>query len=210
LKATLFTLRRLATAIDYLRIKHSAKHRYDWSLPITISILLMLIYYFLPIKPSILKPGGIISQINSIIQILTGFYIASLAAVATFNSDRLNKTMNGREPASIGEENLTRRRFLCLLFSYLVTLCFILMVVGISAPIISQNVKLLLPNYFLIIKYTALSAYTFMVSQLVVITLLGLYYIADKIHDKTIRKNKTIRALPPEEVEDEDEEYKAI
>lgn len=170
----------------------------------------MAIYYLLPIKPAILGDGGIIHQINSVIQILTGFYIASLAAVATFNSDRLNAIMDGSQPASLADEVLTRRRFLCLLFSYLVTLCFILLVGGISAPIVSRNVQYLFPSVFPSIKYSALFLYTFMTSQLIVITLLGLFYIADKIHDKEIKKNKTIRQVPPEEVEVEDDEYRPI
>ena len=175
----------------------------------------MAIYYILPIKPSIIGTGGIIHQINSVIQILTGFYIASLAAVATFKSERLNEIMKGSDPATLmgpkGEETLTRRRFLCLLFSYLVTLCFILIIAGVSAEIISKNLQLLPTEVFQGAKYVALLLYTFLVSQFIVVTLLGLYYIADKLHDKVLRTNRTIRQLPSEEVEnDEDEEYKPI
>lgn len=215
MKAALSTLRRLATAIDYLRIDQGSKHRYDLTIPIVISVALMTLYFFLPIKPSIIGDGSIVHQINSVIQILTGFYIASLAAVATFKSERLDEVMKGSDPATLmgskGEETLTRRRFLCLLFSYLVTLCFVLIIAGVSAEIVSKNLRLLPLEVFEVSKYAALLLYTFLVSQLIVVTLLGLYYIADKLHVKVLKTNRTIRQLPPEEIEeDEDDEYKPI
>ena len=202
------TFKRLLTAIDYLRISHEAKHRYDYTIPTLFALAMISCYYFIPIKPSILGKDGIISNINSIIQILTGFYIASLAAVATFKTERLDEVMEGRPPKLKGingkTELLTRRRFLCLLFAYLVTLCFLLVFIGIIAPTVSANLRDLVPALFVYIKYVSLSIYIFLVSQLTVVTLLGIFFITDKIHAKKMEENITIREVAPEEVEPEE------
>ena len=203
------TLKRLATAFDYLRIKHSSKRRYDLYLPAILSLISVAAYIYIPIKPPTTGISGITTQISEIIKVLIGFYIASLAAVATFESDILNEVMDGSTPPILidhkGEkEKLTRRRFLCLLFAYLVTLCFILLFLGIVSEFLPQNIRLMTVDYYYIIKHLSLLAYFFFVFQLVIVTLLGLYYIADKIHPKQTSEKEVIAQVDPKDVDVED------
>ena len=62
---------------------------------------LILNYTIFPHKISILGSKGIVDLINGILQILSGFYIASLAAIATASLPRLDEPMKGATPLYI-------------------------------------------------------------------------------------------------------------
>lgn len=190
------SVQKILTPFDYLRIKLALKYRYDYVMPFIMTFLFMMLYIMLPVKIALLGQFGLIVQVNSIIQVLIGFYIASLAAIATFKSDQLDELMHGDPPKLKIRNNkyelLSRRRFLCLLFSYLVTMCFILYCIGIFSHSISLNIKFYFPSYYEIIKYIAISMYIYLLSQLVITTFLGLHYIADKMHAKKIDEDKVI------------------
>src|SRR5258706_8987546 len=82
---------------------------------------------------------------TDLLQVLTGFYIASLAAVATFNKPGLDDPMAG-DPPTLREDYcaittvkpLTRRRFLCLLFGYLSWLSLFLYFIGKGGGLIQK------------------------------------------------------------------------
>ena len=182
------TISRLLTPIDYLRIRHPVKHRYDITIPFIFGSLIYTTYFFLPYKPILLGSFGLIEKISNLLSILSGFYIASLAAVATFESANLDSQMDGTKPTLRIRDNkiefITRRRFLCLLFSYLVFLSMFLLFSGFLAQTISQNLFIITPKYYNIIKHILIGIYTFFFCQLVTITFFGIFYISDKIHRK--------------------------
>ncbi|MCK1670190.1 hypothetical protein [Bradyrhizobium sp. 153] len=70
--------------------------------------------------------------------VLTGFFIAALAAVATFGKQEMDDPMPGEPPVRLEHtintetyyENLSRRRFLSFLFGYMAFLTLVLYVVG--------------------------------------------------------------------------------
>mgnify|MGYP003091519905 FL=1 len=74
---------KLFSPLNYLRIFHIEKLFFDLFLPILFTILFMTINNILPNKIPILGDKGIVSLVNGIVQILAGFYIASLAAIST-------------------------------------------------------------------------------------------------------------------------------
>lgn len=128
---------------------------------------------------------------SQFLMILLGFYIAALAAIAIFPSPTMDQGLDGGEArlkrcehgADI-ERKLTRRRFLCLLFGYLSFLSLVL-------ALLSGLPSSLDPARFFQdtewrnlcrIVYTGVYVLFFM--QLISLTLLGLFYLTDRIHWK--------------------------
>lgn len=121
---------------------------------------------------------------------LPGFYIAALAAIATFNREQIDFPLIGsngtpfikikltKENGKVvdTQEKLTRRLFLCMMFAFLTALSIsIVMFNAFAAPLINtiNNVKV---NWCYIIIFTFLSW------QMLVSTFFGLYYLGDRIH----------------------------
>lgn len=180
--------KRLLIPLDYLRIKHSQKSKYDYTYPIISTLIVLLIYYFLPVKPKIFGNESITSMIGNLLQILTGFYIVSLSAIATFNKSGMDSSMPGDPPTlktthrgKMEIIELTRRRFLCLLFGYLSFLSLIIYFFGGTAELIKENINIF-PGVILYAKYVFLALYLFSFFNLMTTTFLGLYYMVDRIH----------------------------
>jgi hypothetical protein len=123
--------------------------------------------------------------------ILVGFYIASLAAVSSFSNNNLDQVMKGRPPTLTtvrkGEEikeTLTRRRFLATLFGYCATLAIILYIFGVCyahvtvAPPSALWARMTL-SFF---GQVAWGLYVWIISSLLVVTLLGLHYLVERMH----------------------------
>lgn len=182
---------KLLRPFDYLRIKHDIKERYDFLFPFCISAAFTAIFFSLPVTPQIFGSEGLISNVISTIQILTGFYIASLAAIATFNKDGLDDVMKGTPPTlsstikgKKANVALTRRKFLCLLFGYLSLTSIMINLMSICAKLVYPSLLALhlSPELFFLIKYFSIIIYFFVIANLFVTTLIGLYYMSDRIH----------------------------
>ncbi len=181
---------RLLKPLDYLRIKVVEKSRYDYMYPVMIGSGLTVLLFFYPGSVQICGSDSLVSLIVNILQILTGFYIASLAAVATFSKSDMDEPMKGVPPTLVVLEKqaevtiqLSRRRFLCLMFGYLAFLSFLLYFIGGFANLFAPSLKGIIPeSYTLVLKWFFVWFYLTVSSNLVVTTLLGLFYMCDKIH----------------------------
>lgn len=186
----LSTVNQLFTPLSYVRIEHPLKRRFDIYIPLVCTIALLVIFYVLPNQVSLLGERGFVSQMSGLLQILIGFFIASLAAVSTFQRDNLDEPIEG-SPAELEmpvkgvrtRVKLTRRRFLCYLFGYLSLLSLILYMFGVAGEMFAANVALLLPaGVYSLFRFGVLALYLFLLSNLFVTTLLGLHYMTDRIH----------------------------
>lgn len=192
-------IRRLLVPIDYLRISHPEKRFYDFYIPIVLTLVATLLLYVMPSSVDIVGSNGLVSIFTNLLQILTGFYIASLTAVATFDRPSMDEVMLGNPPklrtkyrGQATMELLTRRRFLSFLFGYLSLLSFILYFVGAFSTLLIPNIIILLPkSIFPYIKFFCVLIYLFLVSNLLTTTLLGFYYMTEKIHRKESREIKS-------------------
>lgn len=180
----------LLRPLDYLRIHHPSKVRYDFWLPLTIAIVSTVLLILLPVKVPILGSSGLISIFTGLLQILIGFYIASLAAVATFDREIMDSVMAGQPPIlkrkidnETEEEELTRRRFLSLMFGYLSLLSFFLYFLGTFVNLVAPSLLTLVSVKILpYLKWGLVFVFLFLASNLFITTLLGLYYMSDRIH----------------------------
>ncbi len=176
----------------YLFIKGiSGKRAYDFYAPIGLTVISFSYFYMFDISSTVLlKDGGFVKSVSSFVSNLPGFYIAALAAIATFNREQIDYPLIGANGTPFitvtrtkengktvdTQEKLTRRLFLCMLFSFLTALSIcILMFTAFITPLINtlgNNVA----NWCYII------AFLFFTWQMLVSTFFGLYYLGDRIH----------------------------
>lgn len=190
LKLSIEATKKLLRPLDYLWIKHDHMAIYSFFIPMVLATAVIVLFWKLPAPVPLIIDGGIVPAITGLLQILTGFYIGSLAAVSTFGRPSMDKPMLGSTPLLIVrhngkniQEELTRRRFLSLLFGYLSFLSLVLYIIGATANIIEENTRLIVPaNWMLFLTWSLFGIYFFVFCNLIITTLLGLYYMTDRIH----------------------------
>lgn len=135
--------------------------------------------------------SGAINRFLGFVQNLPGFYIAALAAIATFSSESMQNLMPGTPPTMDIPHNsginkntpLTRRLFLSSMFAYLTALSMLLTIAAILGLAIAEPIKAAFPVYFYPwLKFAATMAYLVLVAQLLTVTFWGLYYLGERLH----------------------------
>jgi len=183
-------LPQLFTPMGYLRITHPIKPWFDLYIPVAITAIVFGVLMLLPGKVNLFGDNGLVAHVTRLLQMLIGFYIAALAAVATFPSDVLDQGFAG-DPVKLRvkrqgkrkEIEINRRRFLSFLFGYLAFESLFLFLVGMTVSVLHSNLATLLSQGVLVIGQPVfLFAYLFLISNLLVTTLLGLHYLTDRIH----------------------------
>ncbi|WP_252106660.1 MULTISPECIES: hypothetical protein [unclassified Halomonas] len=180
---------QLTRPVSYLFIKHSDKYIYDWVVPSILLVTTSVLFFLLSID--FFNLYLLVGKISTLLAALPGFFIAALAAVATFNRLDIDKPMSKENPPKIEtlintqykDMPLSRRRFLCMLFSFLTVQSIFLSFLGFipesfvfydpsnSNVLIHHGVSI---AYFLV--------FFFFFFQLLTTTMHGLYYLGDKIH----------------------------
>lgn len=185
-------IKSLLRPFSYLSIDHNQKWRVDWLLPLLLTTF-SLVVICLPIKNGVVNvfyEGGLVDKILGFVQSLPGFYIAALAAIATFNRIDIDKTMPAPAPkidtVVLGKTiiiELTRRRFLCSMFAFLTAQSFILIILSIFSQLIHESIKLSdYGSHYFYITLSFLVIYFIVFWQMVVVSFWGLYYLGDKLH----------------------------
>lgn len=182
--------KRLLTPLLYLRIDRQGKIFDEIFLPVLLLCFTYIVFWALDWKLVIFGGSGLVAGVGSYLQVVTGFYIASLAAVATFNQKNMDVRMAGDSPSLTVEwkgrrleEKLTRRRFLCFLFGYLSFLSVFVYFGGVGANLLAQPIVNKLPvDWLFWVKWGFVSCYLLVVYNLICTTLLGLYYMTERIH----------------------------
>lgn len=181
----------------YLLIKHDEKKWFDIVIPAILAACFSFLFYRLEKPFPLVSSGGLIPQVNSLLQMLIGFYIASLAAVATFGNESIDEVMAGTPPTLKMKVKgvpsivpLTRRRFLCYLFGYLALMSIVLYLSGVFATLVGYSgadiiSALSYAGWMSASKALLLFIYLFFLINLVLTTLLGLYYLSVRIHESS-------------------------
>ncbi len=205
---------RLTSPWRYFRIQDDTSFLawIDWYLPVSIAFLSIIgmvtkSYYFVPkahdLVTNTFENILAVCSLSNIIYILPGFFIAALSAIATFDKPSLDEYMPGTNPPrvnlkmsgieNINEYTLTRRRFLCMMFSFLSAQSLILAIIIFITKnfIIDLGIKLKpifcsmctwglsfsLEFFFQLLAFFIL----FIFFQIVFITLHGLYYLGERL-----------------------------
>ncbi|PSF14177.1 hypothetical protein [Marinobacter shengliensis] len=174
----------------FLLIKHPQKQFFDWIFPAIFSIACVVFFVFYREEIVLAGPGGLLDRILAFVQILPGFYIAALAAIATFNRQEMDDYMPEPTPkvklvlgGQVNDIKLTRRRFLSMLFAYLTAASILLCVVSIFVLESYSIVLDCIPSAIEVFVYFLfLFMYFFLFWQLIFETMLGIYYLGERIH----------------------------
>lgn len=167
-------------------------------LPFLVTLPLAIGFLCLPIEPKLTGDKSLTQYALTVLSTLPGFYIAALAAVATFDRPALDEIMPPPAPKielrtgnQYEKVPLTMRMFLSHMFAYLTTLSFIAAAVCVTAELIAPSINYELsriPQSWLInpIEWTIKSFYASLVIWLVVnigiTTLHGMYFLTERIH----------------------------
>jgi hypothetical protein len=176
----------------YLNIKHGSSRlpALNWGLPILASAACVAAGAWVAPSMNLFHTGGLVDKLLGFIQTLPGFYIAALAAVATFGRESLDHMMPGTPPrvhivynGQLVEIELTRRRFLTMMFAYLTALSIGLTLAAIVGLMLVDPVASLLhPELVPAARVIALFSFLVFTAQMVIITMWGLYYLGERMH----------------------------
>jgi hypothetical protein len=129
-------------------------------------------------------------NISTFVQILPGFYIGSLAAIASYNYAPMDNMMSLPTPflkeqvdAGFRESKLSRRRYLTLMFGYLAAISILSAIfIFIVRLIYSVNIFAVSAVVYNIVYYVVAFVFFFIFWQMIMVTLFGIYYLADRMH----------------------------
>ena len=120
-------LHQLSRPFAFNKIVSTELNSVRYYVPGIITAVASGVYFILPKPPEILGDKRYLDYLLQIVGILPGFYIAALAAGATFANPSLDEPMPGKTPPTLKmrrmgqmhDEPLTTRLFICHLFAYL-------------------------------------------------------------------------------------------
>lgn len=135
--------------------------------------------------------SGFINRLLGFIQNLPGFYLAALAAVATFGDESMQRLMPGTPPTMDLPHNggtmkataLSRRMFLSAMFSYLTALSILLTIGALGGLAVADAIKSMVAvATYPWLKFGATFIYLAFGLQLLSVTFWGLYYLGERLH----------------------------
>jgi len=193
-------LNQLLSPLAYLRIRlgpgaiYRSKRFFDYLLPMVMGGLTTAGYFSLHNQPQLLGEHGLLNSVSGLLQLLVAFFIAALAAVATFPRDSMELPLRGspallsrwsNERQAYVDISLTRRQFVCHLFGYLSFVSLFLFLGIIFAGAVWKDASAALSPATIYWTKIALSAIFWIALWNVIIqTILGLYFLGDRLqHD---------------------------
>jgi hypothetical protein len=185
-------LHPLLRPFSFLYIKHDSALPIwiNWVIPTVLSLACAAVLDTLVPAEGLLSDNGFVARVLGFVQSLAGFYMAALAAIATFNNTDMDRFMPGTPPTmgiiykgALETVKLTRRRFLSSMFAYLTLISVLLTLVSIAALAIGPN----MPEWFegqwdWIMRLVFLFGYTLVIAQMICVTVWGLFYLGERIH----------------------------
>jgi hypothetical protein len=169
--------------------------------PGIITAVLLILYYFLPVRPEIIGDKKYLDYLLQIVGILPGFYIAALAAAATFSNPSLDEPMLGADAPVIDlmrggqvfEVRMTMRIFMCHLFSYLSAMSFVTSLVLLSCIEVYPSIKYLqefaetgsiAAGILHVLCYASVGVATYLFWMIIIVTMHGLYFLVERMHQE--------------------------
>ncbi|MFA4950452.1 hypothetical protein [Brevundimonas sp.] len=169
-------------------------YRLVW--PVAVTVIALLAYVLLPERVDLVGDKSAADYMAGFFATLPGFFIAALAAVATFNGGDLDKELPGVTVAMVvngDEDNLpiSLRVFLCYLFAYLTVISFVGFFICVGAALIAPSVATwaadfndvkLLEHTALVVSLSFVALLTFITASVLFCTIQGLYFLAERVH----------------------------
>lgn len=208
---------RLIAPLSYLRVQQVPKdgHRRHYTTKIAYDFVWPAVGGSL-VAAAALAPGfwpgaiginvfqeyGLVHGVNQLLQLLVGFYVAALAAVATFSRPGLDEPTGGDALILDGKKSdpLSRRRFACLVFGHLAIVGFCLYVVGVFAMALTPSMRDLIGSAVVQIDTIAIPVagvvrvvfawlYLVVAAHMFIVTLYGVYFLAIRVQTMPSKTN---------------------
>lgn len=200
----MWVARQLGAPVRYLRIAQgtglfSSKLTYDFVLPIIVAFLVTIIVQWFALPLGLHSQNSFVTGIIDLLNLLIAFFIAALAAVATFDRAGLDDRMKG-EPAImkrkttdgiIRDHILTHRQFICYLFGYLsfssISLVLALFGLRLFGQHINFSIYPAITNAAVVgalgktLNFLGVFLLLFIFSQIIITMLLGIYFLCDRL-----------------------------
>ena len=186
-------LNQMLQPFTYLAISHPHKWKVDWLFPILISLACTFLSLDAEWRTELFRSSGPVYLLLGFLQCLPGFYIAALAAIATFGRTDIDNVLPEPTPtvklSSRGENilvKLTRRRFLAMLFAFLTCesiLLVLLSVFGVSFGDTINELAIFGADWGRFAGGLLVFVYFTLLAQLLIATFWGLYYLGFKLHE---------------------------
>ena len=182
---------KVLTVFSFFRVQSPDIFWYKWVYPTIICFLVFVTIELWGDKYFFVDKEKLISDINALASKLAGFYIAALAAVSSFGNESLDNRMKGITPILVSklrgkqqEEDLTRRRFLAILFGYCIGLAIALYLLGMLQVHLSieQPVNVWIQRAMNFGEQLVFVLYLWIISSLLVVTLLALHYLVERMY----------------------------
>ena len=192
-----WTVKQLFSPLRYLMISQGSglfksKITYDFTIPLFLAVLSTCITWYLSSSLGMFSDSGLIPGVINLLNLMIAFFIAALAAVATFDRPSLDDSMKG-DPAFINLRTskggrrlhkLSNRQFICYLFGYL-SFASIMLIAGLYilrlvGPSVLERVNLT-PDYLRYGRLVVVFLLFFVIWQIFVAMLLGIYFLCDRL-----------------------------
>lgn len=193
-------MRVLFAPFRWLRVSYPGKCYYDWLLPLLVGVLAALVKDQCGDAMNVFGARGLLEHVLSLLLILTGFFIAALGVVSAMRGRAIDQIMVGDKIARLGGVPITRRRYLALMFGYLALSSLLLYIGGTVANLLAPISKSKIPiQLHAAIEVGFAGAYMFMFANVTITTMIGLYYLSDRLYregdKKTLKDGETIDEL---------------
>lgn len=177
---------KLLTAFTFFRLRSGDLDYFQFKYPSFLTVISLVAYWVLSATIFDVDLAKVISNATTLMGVLIGFYIAALAAVTSFPNVSLDSIMSGdapdiKERTGEGNSPITRRRFLAILLGYCAFLSIFVYILGSASAAISFA-STAHPMFVKAATATWWAAYTWLLSSLLIVTMLCLHYLIDRMH----------------------------
>jgi hypothetical protein len=197
----IWAIRQLLVPLSYLRIREGdrftqSKAVYDFALPGVLTVISVGLLSWLSVPLVISSHAALVASLSQLLGLLIAFYMAALAAVATFGRDTIDVPLKGGDATLMVRHHdgghwvkrvLTYRQFICYLFGYLSFLSLVTFTALIFLqkvwPLLAEKAKpyviwgpvtgVLTPVLFVLLFFA--------IWQLVVTSMLGIYFLSERM-----------------------------
>lgn len=177
----------LVRPFSFLTIRHPSRLPLwiNWLLPALATLVALVVLARLGSSVNVFGSQGLLDRLLGFTQTLAGFYIAALAAVSSFNSPHLDRTMPNPAPTMYIKYNgvmqkvaATRRRFLTSMFAYLTALSFLFTLAAIATLVLAPALGKSMASS---LHWPGLGVFLFAIIQMTCVTFWGLFYLGERM-----------------------------
>ena len=196
-----FWTTELLAPFFYLRVKTgdgglTRKIFIDIILPAILSAITVFLSKILDIEYSFLGENGLFHSFSTAFQIFAAFFIAALAAVATFDRKGLDTNLKGdsawitqwsNSKQAMVRREITRRMYICYLFSYLSGICLFFVIIlpfsSIYGAAIGQHIKKSSESLYSILFLGFEYIFYFCVWSIFLLSLVAIRFLGDRLQN---------------------------